>query len=256
MFYNIREIKIKLCCLKCRGKLVKPKLLPCGYSICVDCEMDILLSETQSFSCSKCESIHQVPVSGLPTHMLVESVLETKPVKISNLNGKLYKNFENIHDSLEDLQVEIDNFESIIKSHCSHVKHEVDVRTKTIIEILKKRKQELHDEIEEFEKRIIHKGKQSIFNCNEFLDYLLNYKKQFEDLFIQALKAKSDSNNDNSLIQAAFLIECRLIQKKNLIDSFYRKNLLHFFKNEIISLDIGTLEVKEDDNSVEFIQGK
>ena len=66
MFYQADNIDSILICEVCDIKLVDPRLLPCGKSVCHRC-VDILAdSDKKRIKCQNCGKTHEIPDEGFP----------------------------------------------------------------------------------------------------------------------------------------------------------------------------------------------
>ena len=83
MFYEEKTIKNILSCESCNEKLDIPKKLPCGSTICTQCESEIQQLDNQ-FECKLCSDIHQISIrirNG--TQESVENTFTRRRVKTS-----------------------------------------------------------------------------------------------------------------------------------------------------------------------------
>ncbi len=83
MFYDAKQIESVLTCSKCHNNLVSQAfLLPCGYTLCTNCNTNlksILNQDSFQFNCSLCNELHNFPKDGLPTNKMISKILEQKP---------------------------------------------------------------------------------------------------------------------------------------------------------------------------------
>ncbi len=61
--------------MNCEGRLVEPKILPCGETICSLCEALIQLND-QMFDCLVCKKKHKMSQDGLLNNNLVDFLKE------------------------------------------------------------------------------------------------------------------------------------------------------------------------------------
>ncbi len=64
MFYDSNEVDNELSCKHCEGRLLEPKFIPCGETICSLCEKSIQVND-QMFDCLVCQLKHEMPKDGL-----------------------------------------------------------------------------------------------------------------------------------------------------------------------------------------------
>ena len=61
MFYETEEIDKFLVCLYCKKHLVVPKILPCGSTICDQCEEELWYEYDILIECPLCKDNHERP---------------------------------------------------------------------------------------------------------------------------------------------------------------------------------------------------
>ena len=59
MFFETNQVNDALLCIHCEGRLSKPKILPCGETICSLCETNIQTID-KMFECLVCKKIHKM----------------------------------------------------------------------------------------------------------------------------------------------------------------------------------------------------
>jgi hypothetical protein len=157
-FYKEQDINELLTCPACRARFEDPVILPCGDSICLNCE--ILIREEsnyyQHYRCPVCKMTHKnLIMSQLPRNKLIENLLKLKA-------GEVHRN-KSVKDllmNLKELQLKIDLFNlsnqlhplEELKSNCDLVKNQISLQSdkaKNRIEYLCK---ELQRKVDAFEK--------------------------------------------------------------------------------------------------------
>ena len=74
-FFSAKEVEDRLKCSfdDCKKKFKQTaKVLPCGKSICVECEHDLELDKNNQFKCKLCNQMHKMPTDGLPINEAIE----------------------------------------------------------------------------------------------------------------------------------------------------------------------------------------
>ena len=69
-------IETELVCLSCKTRYEIPKVLPCGYTICKSCELDlIIIKDTKKIECLFCNEEHELPKNGFPINKSIANML-------------------------------------------------------------------------------------------------------------------------------------------------------------------------------------
>ena len=76
MFFQADAINNVLICKICDTKMVYPRILPCGKSICHRCVDLIADTEKKRIKCENCAKIHEIPDEGFPKNLALEELLE------------------------------------------------------------------------------------------------------------------------------------------------------------------------------------
>ena len=83
MFYEASSLDRILICLNCLQRFDKPKLLPCGESICESCLLKLPSTANTNVLCPYCKIYHESSSTfGFPTEKIVAELLQLKPVKV------------------------------------------------------------------------------------------------------------------------------------------------------------------------------
>jgi hypothetical protein len=82
MFYQADKIESILICEVCDNKMVDPRILPCGKSVCHRC-VDILAdSDKNRVKCQNCAKTHEIPDEGFPKNSALQKLLEFKAKEV------------------------------------------------------------------------------------------------------------------------------------------------------------------------------
>ncbi len=65
MYFEGNKINNKINCEKCQKKLVKPIMLPYGFTVCSSC----VSNDDQMFTCEFCSEQHNIPKKGFPINV-------------------------------------------------------------------------------------------------------------------------------------------------------------------------------------------
>jgi hypothetical protein len=130
MFYESEEIDTQLVCMQCNEHFGVPKILPCGSTICVECEDKIWNYSDLDIMCPICKDNHQRPSTGFPINRIIQCLLKTKPHCAYDL--ELYKkSMETLDNITRDTSTLKDSLKLVsvddkIRQHCDNLRQEVD----------------------------------------------------------------------------------------------------------------------------------
>jgi predicted house-cleaning noncanonical NTP pyrophosphatase (MazG superfamily) len=129
MFYQADAINNILICEVCENKMLDPRLLPCGRSVCHRC-VDIL-AETgnMKIKCQNCAKTHQIPDEGFLKNLALQELLscEAKEVLQSN-HIEEFKIFLDILDKTKQtIESTIENGDAKIRDHCDKVRNDMQL---------------------------------------------------------------------------------------------------------------------------------
>ena len=134
MFYEEKTIKNILSCESCNEKLDIPKKLPCGSTICTQCESEIQQLDNQ-FECKLCSDIHQISIKGLPVCKIILNLLQIKPNEISRGQAveQLKQNLNEIKQQLNRLTTSLNTGQEQIKEHCNNLRAQIHLSSENCI---------------------------------------------------------------------------------------------------------------------------
>ena len=120
MFYEEDEINSLLICKLCQQKLVDPRVLNCGNTVCHKCIIAIYDKQTNGFDCIFCFKFHIMPKIGFPVNEIILKLSDKKPKEV--YRGEIYENLkhrlETIDLKCEKLQNDFNNIPKRIKEQC------------------------------------------------------------------------------------------------------------------------------------------
>jgi hypothetical protein len=76
MFYQADQIDSILICSVCDNKMVDPRILPCGKSVCHKCVDVIADTDKKRIKCHNCGKIHEIPDDGFAKNLSLQELLE------------------------------------------------------------------------------------------------------------------------------------------------------------------------------------
>jgi hypothetical protein len=234
MFYDSNQVDNELLlCKHCEGRLVEPKLLPCGETICSLCEASIQVND-RIFECLVCKDKHDMPKNGLPNNNLAMKILSIMPTNVSR--GKSYDLLEKLLDEMQKktnfIRLGIENSNDFVKEHCMNLRSDVQLSAEEVILQVNDITTKLIEEIDEYEKELIEFNKTNRESLEQFnkivkemesfhvinTEYLKKYKVDYDII------NKANEEAKNLIKKAEFEIE-------NLKDIIFDGQIFKFDKN-------------------------
>ncbi len=237
MYFDSGQVNNFLSCKNCEGRLDKPRILPCGNSICSFCISSIHLKENKEFQCLVCNELHEMPKNGLPLNNLAAEILSIKSVKVSRGNA-----FESLQETLREIEKNkidfkncVNNSDDCIKEHCVELRDKVQLKTEQAICKIKDLSEKVIDEINEYEQEIIDLNKKN----QDSLKFYDTIYKQLELFQLKMYDYLQLTNlNDAKLIK---LNQNAIILKENV------ESIIKNIKNIIFSGRFLTFDANEDE---------
>jgi hypothetical protein len=178
MFYQAANIDSILICEVCDNKLVDPRILPCGKSVCHRC-VDILAdSDKKRIKCQNCAKIREIPDDGFLKNLALQKLLEFEAKEVSHSNH--IEEFKLLLNSLNTMRHSIEMTlvcgDSKIRDHCDKVRNDMQLAI-----------EQAHAKLDEFHK--------------DFMDDIDSHEKECQAKFkliqqnkVDINKALNDSN--------------------------------------------------------------
>jgi len=225
-------------CPQCQQRYIRPRLLPCGQSLCSFCIKVATVDFTDEFRCDSCGNIHLVPENGFPIdHKLIEE-LNKKPSTSSEIN--FFKTILNqIKQKLKQVESDLNIEEYLIIEYCNELRRQVQLARELEIEELHKLSNQMISEIDNFEKDKLYcysnkakftaqlnEMKEMLSKCNENLIQTELSYQILEDL---QSKLKTEKEKLEKILLKQFKIEEK-IDGKFWFFLFERIMLSNFFK--------------------------
>jgi len=162
MFFEESQIDEILKCDLCVQRLDKPRLLPCGKTICSACFETVIKTKDKkenSFRCPSCQTVHKN--AEFPLNESLKKLLEKKPVEV--FRSGLIEEFKNNLSLIESNKLELEdlilNGVEKVKEHCIGLRLDVDLATESAISALTLKMQQHRDmlikQIDEYETKTI-----------------------------------------------------------------------------------------------------
>jgi hypothetical protein len=189
MFFQADAINNVLICKICDNKMVDPRLLPCGKSVCHQCVDIIADTDKKRIKCQNCAKIHEIPDEGFLKNLALQELLEceAKEVSRSNLIEEFKKILDTLNSTKESIETILECGDVKIRDHCDKVRNDMQLAIEQAREKLDKIHTDLSDEI--------HK---------KFMDEIDNHEKQCQENFKSIRQNKVDIekalNESNELL--------------------------------------------------------
>ena len=113
MYFEENKINNILNCEKCQKKLVKPVMLPCGFTVCSSCVSD----DDRKFTCDLCSDEHSKPKNGFPINKSITKLLLVKSEKISK-----YEVIEAFKASINEIEENIISLRTGVENGIDYIK--------------------------------------------------------------------------------------------------------------------------------------
>ncbi len=214
MFYEESYVRSLIKCNQCEKVFTdydQPKSLPCGETICSDCELKIQKEAiNKRFRCVLCNEEHYLLEKGFPLNKIVLSLISAQPKKVSR--GKQYErlriNIQSIEKLMNDLKSNGENGVDIIKIRCSEQKRVIQLSIEKKIEELHELNEKLQEKMDDFEKEYIENFLENVDSIVERNNLRISEAKDFLDNNIEYLKEYQvdDDNIENTNKMAENLI--------------------------------------------------
>jgi vacuolar-type H+-ATPase subunit H len=233
MFYDSNQIDNELLCKHCKERLKKPKLLPCGETICSSCEKKIKV-DNKIYECLICKKNHEMPKNGLPNIKSLLRILSIMPTNVSSekLNDSLEKLLDEINNKINFIKHGIENSNDLIQVHCIDLRNDVQLKAEQVIRQVNDISAKLIEEIDEYEKELIDLNRSK----SESLDAFNAIAKELESFHGINSEYLAENELDYNLInkaneEAKNLINKAELEIQNLKDKIFNGKLFKFEKN-------------------------
>jgi hypothetical protein len=181
MFYQADQIDSILICKICENKMVDPRILPCGMSVCHRCVDIIADTDKKKIKCQNCAKTHQIPDEGFPKNVTLLKLLEVeaKEVLQSNHIINLKKLLDTLNGTKQAIESTMECGDATIRDHCDKVRNDMQLAI-----------EQAHAKLDEFHK--------------DFLEEIDNHEKECQAKFILIQQNKGDTgkalNETNELL--------------------------------------------------------
>jgi hypothetical protein len=185
MFYQADEIDILLICEVCDEKIVNPRLLPCGRSVCHRC-VDLLAdTDRKRLKCQNCAKIHEIPGEGFPKNLTLQKLLEieTKEVSRSNQIEEFKKILKILNGTKQSIESTLECGDATIRDHCDKVRNDMQLAI-----------EQAHAKLDEFHKDFMHEIDNHEKECQAKFKTIQQNKEDIEKALNESNELLSKSN--------------------------------------------------------------
>jgi hypothetical protein len=202
--YSKESLEDLLKCSVCKNKFSAyddPKFLPCGSTICSQCDLKIdknfLDEKKRNFICPipTCEKEHTKQIDGFTKSHLVVKLMSLQPIEVyrGEKIEKLKTNLDQIQKLVNEIDVSIEYSDLEINKYCNELRREIHLETQEKIKQLSDFNFFLIKEVDNYEKESkesfrLLKNTASKDKINEIKQlaidnrkYITDYNKQDED---------------------------------------------------------------------------
>jgi hypothetical protein len=205
MFYEEKEVDELLKCPQCQQRLVEPRNIPCGVSVCTNCVEKLIENELsnlkEKFKCFYCNEEHEIPKKGFPLSMHLKKLLEKEPNEVyrGKLAEELKTQLKTINAQYQDMDLSLTNGLEKIKERCSLLKHQIQIKAKSQIEQINKLSNEMQHEVDDYEKECIESFEKSVETKEKMKQELSKVKSFCESSSKYLIQFKIDDDKVSSL---------------------------------------------------------
>jgi hypothetical protein len=235
MFFQADAINNILICKICDNKMVDPRLLPCGMSVCHRCVDIIAETDKKKIKCQNCAKIHEIPDEGFYINQIVIEMLkcEAKEVLQSNHIEEFKKLLETLNGTKQAIESTMEGDDAKIRDHCDKVRNDMQLAIEQAHAKLDEYHKDFMDEIDNHEKECQAKFK-AIQQNKVDIDKALNESNELLSKSNHLLKQfKIDLTELATLFERAQSLQANLEQIKDGIQrDMFNESLLKFEKQK------------------------
>lgn len=205
MFYQENEINELLICKLCNSKLIDPRVLNCGHTVCNKCIELIYNQQKKGIECLFCLRFHEMPKNGFPVNELISKLSDKKPKQIYRGEACecLKHRLDALHEKSEKLNYDFRTIPNKIREKSDLLRHEIDLITNELIELINKYRQDFLNEVYDYEKEC----------TNKYINNYFEFNRKLEELFTQFNLFR---NNSLSYLKKPNIDEAKIKQKNEL----------------------------------------
>ena len=199
-------------CQQCDKEYDIPKSLPCGNSICSVCLLKSCGNEEKLLKCNFCNNVHEVPVNGFPTNIILFQLMGMK--NESSIEKKV--DLKDVDFATEINQIDLnlkslkESSTNVIKSKFQEIRDEIIARSELLAKSLYDYTDIALNDIDIYESRLLN----TIENSDSFEKKLKEIKKEIESKCFNSDLLSDNIKSLNNQITS----EIENVPKLNIID--------------------------------------
>ena len=152
MFFEVNKINSISNCSKCQERLDNPRILPCGQTICSQCQSTIHV-DNKHYKCISCNKKHFMSKKGLPVNSLALALLSSQPSEVyrSPAVEELKARLKTMRQKFISLSFGINSGAEKVKEECAEMRSQMQLATEQAVQQINSFNEELINEINQFE---------------------------------------------------------------------------------------------------------
>jgi hypothetical protein len=241
MFYQADKINNISICKICENKIVDPRILPCGRSVCHRCVDLIADTDKKRIKCQHCGKIHEIPDDGFLKNLALQELLEceAKEVLQSNHIEEFKKFLDILNATKQSIESTLECGDATIRDHCDKVRNAMQLAIEQAHAKLDEIHKDFMDEIDNHEKECQAKFK-SIQQNKVHIEKALNDSNELLSKSNQLLKQfKIDQTELTTLLESGQSLLSNLEQIKDGIQiGMFNETFLKFEKQSIFDSSV------------------
>jgi hypothetical protein len=249
MFYQAEKIDSILICTICDNKMVDPRLLPCGKSVCHRCVDFLADTDKKKIKCQNCAKTHEIPVGGFYINQLAREMLECEANEVLQSNHiEEFKKFLGILNATkQSIESTMECGDAKIRDHCDKVRNDMQLAIEQAHAKLDEFHKDFMHEIDNHEKECQAKFK-SIRQNKVDIDKALNDSNELLSKSNHLLQQfKIDQTELARLFKSARSLQTKLEQIKDEIQrEMFNESLLKFEKQKSFDSNVIGKIVKQN----------
>lgn len=254
-------------CPSCQDIYMDPKVLPCGKSMCNEC-----IPDQDEFECNLCSERHVKTPEGFLQNESLASLVDQNIVKSDQDLDKRNYRLKVIKHLIEEAesQSKFPECEALLDEHFMSIKSSIDLKTESLIEVARKKNQELIDRAKEYQEQIRNELKaqmeakaQQITSCKKEVGELIKSDKPRDQVaeelkqYIQHLRKEMSEleklHKEHDVVkftESQDEIELGSVaRQRKSEDEFETFDLAQFFKAKHLNIsDIDSIQLAEHQN--------
>jgi len=249
MFFQADAINNVLICKICENKMVDPRLLPCGKSVCQRCVDAIADTDKKRIKCENCAKIHEIPDEGFPKNLALQELLEFEAKEVLQSNHiEEFKKFLDILDKTkQSIESTMECGDAKIRDHCDKVRNDMQLAIEQAHAKLDEIHKDFMDEIDNHEKECQATFK-SIKQNKEDIEKALNDSNELLSKSDHLLKQFTiDQTELSTLSESAQNILANVEATRDKLQrDMFKESLLKFEKQSILDSNVVGKIVKQN----------